>query len=188
LRRLLPRQFLKLDSVPPTSVIRREEDSDSDQPFKELIHIDNHDNKNAQPLIPFYVIIILLVVAVIIGVFATICCWRARKRRAAAAAQAAGSSTAREDGRPRYQIPTLVFQQHEPDTHGFFAPLYLDPHASGGVVDGVFGETAKRELKRIYAPEMMARRQRKDTDTSVKNGEVVKVEMKPYGKGTNGWI
>ena len=139
-----------LDNSPSAPILKRE---------GSIIHVNNE----RQPIIPFFVVVILLIFAVLAASFATICCWRSRKSKAKAASEADANRDSLFASRPgpgggglRQEVPTLVFQQHEPDTHGYFAPLYLDPQASRGH-DGqvVIEEDAKRELRRIWNPGML---------------------------------
>lgn len=48
--------------------------------------------------------------------------------------------------------PTMVFRQHEPETHGHFAPLYLEGRK--GTKGPALGDV-KREVSRVYEPGML---------------------------------
>lgn len=46
----------------------------------------------------------------------------------------------------------MVFHQHEPGAHGYFAPLYFEgPEGARGPPLG----DVKREVSRVYEPEML---------------------------------
>jgi len=57
------------------------------------------------------------------------------------------------------RVPTLVFQQHEPDTHGYFAPLYLsrEGRRSGGAggMDEDRLADVKRDVLEVFDPAVL---------------------------------
>lgn len=61
----------------------------------------------------------------------------------------------RRSGRKKgKRSPTVVFHQHEPQAHGYFAPLYFEGlERPGGPPLG----DVKREVSRAYEPEMLER-------------------------------
>ena len=87
---------------------------------------------------PFWIIIIIVFVAIMIVTFIGICWYHSHRRPRAKVAAAEAETTiepgpmppGRQQGgqisQQTHEIPTLVFQSHEPETHGFFAPLYLN--------------------------------------------------------------
>ena len=136
----------------------------------ELVPADN--SGQSKPIIPFFVIMIILAVAIIIAVLLTICFWRSLRRARDQEPTPPPSPTPGTGGEPPppvREIPTLVFQQHEPDTHGYFAPPYLDPAHNTGE-NWPMEEGAKEELRRIYDPEMFVHRlSRTGTDSTLES-------------------
>ncbi len=77
-------------------------------------------------VIPFWVTIILVVIAVIGVTFTGLFWWHSNRRPKARTAEMDEAARALPGPLNQYQIPTLVFQHHEPETHGYFAPVYLN--------------------------------------------------------------
>ncbi|KAL2110757.1 hypothetical protein VUR80DRAFT_739 [Thermomyces stellatus] len=60
----------------------------------------------------------------------------------------------RKERRKTEQSLTMIFRQHEPQAHGYFAPLYLEgPESARGPPLG----DVKNEVSRVYEPEMLER-------------------------------
>jgi hypothetical protein len=95
-------------------------------------------------VIPFWVAIILIVIAVI-GVTFTGLFWWHWSRRPKARGPETETTTGPLD---LYRIPTLTFQHHEPELHGYFAPLYLDP---SNRVDPQLASDAKTAVREYIA-------------------------------------
>jgi len=78
-------------------------------------------------IVPFWVTIIIVVIVIIGIAFTSLFWWHSTRRPRAKEAEAREVPGLRpRPGRSeRYQIPTMVFQHHEPETHGYFAPVYL---------------------------------------------------------------
>jgi hypothetical protein len=121
-------------------------------------------------VVPFWVAIILIVVAVVGVSFTGLFWWHSSRRPGARGSSGNDNAEAgarlpasyeRPAPRERYHIPTLVFQHHEPETHGYFAPLYLDPATSGragggghggdGELDPELKEQAKMAVRGYYS-------------------------------------
>jgi hypothetical protein len=78
------------------------------------------------------------------------------------------------------RVPTLVFQQHEPDAHGYFAPLYLsrEGRRSGGVegMDEDRLADVKRDVLEVFDPailEVMGEEKKKKADERVSVRDLV---------------
>jgi hypothetical protein len=127
----------------------------------------------AGSVIPFWVAIILVCVAVIGVSFVGIFWWHRshlpKNREPETTIEPAPRPEAYSNPQQRYEIPTLVFQRHEPESHGFFAPLYLDPPNQ---TNPQLEEEAKRALRAHLASRSPGKATRKSSQATVTNEEV----------------
>lgn len=125
------------------------------------------------------IIITFIVIACLTTLLVTAYCVLSRRYDARAAAAASRywprsqRTPAPEEGKPSTYIreksnsgerrkgrkngkrsPTMVFHQHEPEAHGYFAPLYFE--GSGSARGPPLGDV-KREVSRLYEPAMLER-------------------------------